>query len=846
MKKVLLSLLLCLGLVSVARAADAYYISGAFTDFENVAMTNVDGKFTYTAPVSKYGFNIYDGEDYFTATCYGSADRDAVIKLNTPFPVAESFNMINFASDITLKEVLVTFDPATMTVVITDPAGPAIPKYYIAGQFNGTDFSKAPEMTYDEGKYTYTLDAKGGDGLLILSEPSWSATCYGAKEPGALILLDEPVAMAQSSNMMYFPANMQTVNGALVTFDPEAMTLLVTDPNAPVVPEKPTDFFIYGGFNDWNIAKAPQMKNYGQYKTFTINSLPNTGFKIAGQRSLDIPSWIFGAAADNDVELGVPKFVVAGEDGKNFALAADIVSVANARVNFDPEEMTVTVTGYPVTANEPVPENLFVYGNLKGFDYKPENAIKGVKRGNTFTFSGIELDCSYRETGLFAFIPMQSADRDGEVAGRQYGPKDEMTPIALDTPAAFGRNGYTFFEVPNGCYKMVVDFDTYTVTVSKANVVDPDQKYYIWGSFNEQNVAEAPEMKFENGVYTYKLGKMTGDTGFMISNENSTVATQNFGVDDHRKAELDTPLQTVNGAASADRFIYLNIPAGGEAFENALVTFDSSDYTVTISEYVPEPTYYVVGIFNNWDIANAPEMTRNDDGTYTLSIDKMLNQFKIVGERAWVDSKTIGAKVPYSIKLNVPNGAAVGGAEFGFADDITSVDDAVITFNPDNMTIMVDGVAVKDQPDLYLRGSFNGWVANDDTKMTYDANTHTYTLGEVEVAENNEFKIASADYDINFGGVDFTAESLRALLTATVGNCSLTVPQAAKYDFSFSYITKLLTITKSKVGIDTIDADAVDGEAEVYTLQGRRVYGTPAAGIYVVIRNGKASKIAVR
>lgn len=818
-----------------------WYISGAFTGFDNLPMENVDGKFTYTVQVSSSnGFNIYDGEDYMTANCYGIAKRDDVIYLNTPITIVETYNMINFASDIKAKEVLVTFDPANMSVVITDPSAPALPTYSIVGSVTGWGMK---EMTYAEGKYTVSIDAKA-------TQVFWLESSEGCIEPATddyWITIGTPIAAKKSSsayNCFTFMPGMADMTNLLVTFDPEAMTVTVTDPNEPVIPEKPSEFYLYGGFNEWDVASALQMTYYGNYRKIDMNSMPNTGFKISGQRNLDIEKWIYGAAEENKVEIGVPQTIVTGADAKNFSLSSDIVSIANARILLDPEAMTVTVQGYPVYENEPVPENLYIYGTIKDHDYDTENAIKGVKRGNTFTFSGIELNCTWRDTGLFAFTPILSKDREGIVAGNQFGPKAENGYIDLDTAEDFGRNGYTFFAVPNGTYKMVVDFDTYTVTVYKANAVDPDQKYYIWGTFNNQNMDDAPEMKFANGVYTYKLDDLSA--GFMVSNMNSTSATKNYGVDNNEKAQIDTPLQTTAGAASASRFIYLDIPQTDETIESVLVTFDSSDFSVIVSPAVPDPKYYVVGVFNNWDIENAPEMTLNDNGTYTLNVDKMISQFKVVGQRAWVDAKTYGAKVPYSIVLDTPNAGQVGGSEFGFANDVTSVEDAAITFDPDRLTVTVAGTAVKDQPELYLRGSMNGWEANDATKMTYDANSHTYTISEVEVAENNDFKIATADYDINFGGANFTAESMRSLLSATVGNCTLTLPEAGKYDFNFSYVAKLLIITKSKAGIDTLDADMVDGEAEVYTLQGRRVYGTPAAGIYVIIRNGKASKVAIR
>ena len=856
MKKVFL--ILVMALVSIAFKASAqdvtptpqaddagYYISGAFTGFDNVAMTEVDGKYTYTLTVgaSNNGFNIYDGADYITANMYGVAitERDLKLKLNQTVTLVENGSAVNFDSSLAGTEVLITFDPATMTVVATDPSAPSIPKYYIMGSFNDFNQSTAPEMTYEDGKYTYTLDAVSFQGILILTEQKAGCISYGAVDLLSEIVIGKPFPVAQNNNIMYFLYGMETVKDALVTFDPEAMTVLVTDPNEPVGPSIPETFYIVGGFNDWDIANAPEMSSYGQYKRYKFNSLPNNGFKIVGQRNWDDKEWTLGAEAENSVEPGVPQKIVAGDAGKNFSLQADVASIANASVLFNPEDMTVTVTGYSVPVNETVPEQLFVYGNLKGHDYDSANAVKGVKRGNTFTFSGIELDCSYRDVASFAFTSIQSPDREGEVAGHQYGPAGDFW-ITIGEPTSFGRNGYTFYKVANGCYKMVVDFDNHTVTIINASPVNPDQKYYIWGTFNDQNIEDATEMTFENGVYSYKFSDITASTGFMISDQNTTSAKNNYGVDNNGKAEIDAPLQLKSGNASSSRFFYVNIPVG-ETFEDALITFDSSDFTVTVSKAEPEPTYYLVGTFNNWDVANALQMTRDENGVYTVSLDKIFSQFKVVTERNW-DARNYGAKTPYSIQLGTAAAGMIDGTDFGFADDVTSVENAVVSFNPDNITITVNGTAVKDQPELYVIGSMNDWIANDASKMSYNESSHIYTITEVEMSAGEEFRIASADFSINFGGIHFSAEVFRAVLIATSSNNVMDT--AGTYDLSFNYITKLLTVTKSQVGIDTISAETLNGEAEIYTLQGRRVYGTPSAGIYIVVRNGKASKIVIR
>lgn len=47
-------------------------------------------------------------------------------------------------------------------------------------------------------------------------------------------------------------------------------------------------------------------------------------------------------------------------------------------------------------------------------------------------------------------------------------------------------------------------------------------------------------------------------------------------------------------------------------------------------------------------------------------------------------------------------------------------------------------------------------------------------------------------------------------------------------------------------GVENVEADALEGDAEYYNLQGIRVYGEPAPGIYLLRQGGKVSKVLVR
>lgn len=76
-------------------------------------------------------------------------------------------------------------------------------------------------------------------------------------------------------------------------------------------------------------------------------------------------------------------------------------------------------------------------------------------------------------------------------------------------------------------------------------------------------------------------------------------------------------------------------------------------------------------------------------------------------------------------------------------------------------------------------------------------------------------------------------------------------PAAGKYDiyglrsvFNGEAQVNFTSDAKASVGVDTITAE--QGETVVYDLQGRRVQGQPAAGLYIIVENGNARKVVIK
>ena len=183
------------------------------------------------------------------------------------------------------------------------------------------------------------------------------------------------------------------------------------------------EYAIVGSFTNpaWNFeasrkANGVLNKNAdGKYET-TIENLA-TGFKIV---DIENNNWDvqYGAPSSNDmVEIGKTFSLKAkngDEDPKNIEFANYVTAIQNAKVVFDPEAKTLTITGTPVSNLE-----LYISGNMSGPDWPvPGNdgSIAMTKNGDI-----------YSATVSF------TAGNEFKVFGKSWSP--EFGVPADDTPA---------------------------------------------------------------------------------------------------------------------------------------------------------------------------------------------------------------------------------------------------------------------------------------------------------------------------------------------------------------------------------------------------------------------------
>lgn len=188
------------------------------------------------------------------------------------------------------------------------------------------------------------------------------------------------------------------------------------------------EYAIVGAFTNpsWNFdasraANGVLTKNAGGKYETTIENLA-TGFKIV---DIENNNWDvqYGAPSSNDmVEIGKTFSLKAkngGPDPSNIEFANYVTAIQNAKVVFDPEAKTLTVTGTPVSNLE-----LYISGNMSGPDWPVP--------GNDGSIAMTENDGIYSATVSF------TAGNEFKVFGKGWSP--EFGVPADDTPALSPEN----------------------------------------------------------------------------------------------------------------------------------------------------------------------------------------------------------------------------------------------------------------------------------------------------------------------------------------------------------------------------------------------------------------------
>jgi hypothetical protein len=150
-------------------------------------------------------------------------------------------------------------------------------------------------------------------------------------------------------------------------------------------------------------------------------------------------------------------------------------------------------------------------------------------------------------------------------------------------------------------------------------------------------------------------------------------------------------------------------------------------------------------------------------------------------------------------------------------------------------------------PTLYLRNSGSNWGTNDENRMT-TTDGITYTYGPVTLAQDTEFKIGSASWGYNWGATSDDNKSVSVgSIDAKSGGFNFKVKSTMDATLSFNTQTGKLTVSGTiTAGIEGVEAEAGEAEAEYFTVAGVRVDNPATPGLYLRRQGNQTSKVVIR
>lgn len=275
---------------------------------------------------------------------------------------------------------------------------------------------------------------------------------------------------------------------------------------------------------------------------------------------------------------------------------------------------------------------------------------------------------------------------------------------------------------------------------------------------------------------------------------------------------------------------------------------------VHLAEIVEYPDLYLRGADNGWVADETSKMT-NNNGVYTITMPKLYGAFKI-SDAAWSDELTATTQdLAMVCDKNLPiDHYPNGGENMGTAQPL---DYAIVTYNSHNMKIKISGTPAEVATTYLINGQFEVYTepieeaapmaepAWNNIEMTASGTNYTATVKPL--AATGKFVVkgqrGGVDYNILRGG-NLTVDA-PAQMALTGEDATYTLDPEHKYNLTLDPETR--TMSAEDAGTTGIEGITVDNNNGVtyFNLQGVPV-ANPQAGVYIVVRNGKASKEYIR
>lgn len=269
-------------------------------------------------------------------------------------------------------------------------------------------------------------------------------------------------------------------------------------------------------------------------------------------------------------------------------------------------------------------------------------------------------------------------------------------------------------------------------------------------------------------------------------------------------------------------------------------------------------TYYLVGaeIGSATDVWNPPyadnqKFTNEGDGIYTITVSHLGNSFKINAGN-WTDKTNTFGAGEGAIILGEPYTYTIGDAagNFQFGDNVTSVENATVTLDTNEGTIMVEGTPTRAEKEWYLTLFPEGEVFDWANAIKLDkTGENVYTATNVALSGDGSFKISTMNWGEQYGAGNETSpidgENMEAVLVPVSLESAVVYENLnGKYTVTWNYDTKTVKFVLTSSGIDNVDSDATAAPVEYYNIQGIRVANPK--GLVIKKQGDKVEKLVIK
>ncbi|MDO4319065.1 MAG: hypothetical protein Q4C34_00680 [Bacteroidales bacterium] len=851
---------------------------------------------TYTFGAATSYFKMKAG-----SLIYGTGGDDIAVEMNNEYTAAQSGNAFNLPAGKYNFSFVLNKNADTGKLTVSQDGPVAYPEIlYVVGNVKGSEFAAnvteplpaTAEAGHYEGDITFT--GTFATGFLISVATGTGATAtdwaglgtrYGAAEED-LVIGTEPVQLTGNQDWAWkladgtYTLSVNLVDKTMTVVKKEEPTpgqpLEVTFDFTTIAAMKafiPTMVAAVDGAGDW-ITDTSAKSNL-KWPMNPVN-LTHDGVNLfyqqanpqANKSNLGCVYYISGSDAYDFRVYKTNQMTIAAPEG--YAISEITFTTAHTKINVSmPGDATGTLGAYADktrtwTADEGKPQDKVV------FDIKETvrmNTIKVtlVKKETpqptypVLYFRGAMNDNAADEASLFTqtdgiyTITLDKLIGNFKIAdadwGVQFSTKNTTMVLGSEYTVSDASGFGGDMAITNTARNVTITFDYNNMKLKiEGEYYSAKRGYVLNSSLTDSNWSRAEMTDDGNDQWEYVVTPVNATGELQIIGTYDGVPTQYYGSTDREISEENPSIAMYPGMANPK----FSLTAGTEY----KFTFDPALLTLTVApttEPIEYPELYFRGGNAGWDPVEANLMTQSD-GVYTFSIDKLSAPFKIADAGWSADNSWTTGDMAMELDTEYTCFTQDNSPNMGMANNIV---DATITFDYNTKALKITGT-IDDVPVVVgyiIKGTFTDpeWTACEMAPVTENAareagQTYFYecepaaSTGVLLIVKTEDgvekawYKAATTDL--------LTANGSVTLSTSGADNLQYDFSNFDKVKFVFDPESGVLTTTGT-TGIAGIVAD-YDENAEYYNMQGVRISGKPAAGLYIVVRGADATKEYLR